>query len=69
MPGIDTGTHNIDYYTPTVHQPKLQKPNNSSFKLWKQVLDTFATTNKYKTKTPPPTMDKRSQQIRKMAIQ
>jgi hypothetical protein len=30
MPGIDTGTHDTDYYTSTVDQPKQQKPNNSS---------------------------------------
>jgi len=46
MPGIDTGTHDTTYYTSTLHQPKQQRPNNSSFKLWKQVLDTFVTTNR-----------------------
>lgn len=44
MPGIETGTHDNTYYISTLHQPKQQKPNSSSFKLWKEVLDTY--TNK-----------------------
>jgi hypothetical protein len=44
MPRIDIGNHDATYYTSTLQQPKQQRPNNSSFKLWKQVLDTFTIT-------------------------
>jgi hypothetical protein len=46
MPRIETGHHDKMYYTSTLQQPKQQRPNDSSFKLWKEVLDTFTTTNR-----------------------
>ena len=45
-PRIDSGNHDQTYYTSTLKQPKQQRPNDSSFKLWRDVLNTFTTTNR-----------------------